>query len=133
MRKGTSLENFIIKSQSGAICSNNKYFYIKGGHYYFRNRVKNITITVEDAVKKLDSNEYSVDFIAQRSDEQWSDEQKVNLLDSIFCGIVLPNMVIVQCEGKDEVIDGKQRLTTLKNYINNLLYQRILSINMDMK
>ncbi len=86
----------------------------------FRNRVKNITITVEDAVKKLDSNEYSVDFIAQRSDEQWSDEQKVNLLDSIFCGIVLPNMVIVQCEGKDEVIDGKQRLTTLKNYINNL-------------
>lgn len=86
----------------------------------FRNRVKNITITVEDAVKKLDSNEYSVDFIAQRSDEQWSDEQKVNLLDSIFCGIVLPNMVIVQCEGKDTVIDGKQRLTTLKNYINNL-------------
>lgn len=86
----------------------------------FRNRVKNITITVEDAVKKLESNEYSVDFIAQRSDEQWSDEQKVNLLDSIFCGIVLPNMVIVQCEGKDTVIDGKQRLTTLKNYINNL-------------
>ena len=86
----------------------------------FRNRVKNITITVEDAVKKLDSNEYSVDFIAQRSDEQWSDEQKVNLLDSIFCGIILPNMVIVQCEGKDTVIDGKQRLTTLKNYINNL-------------
>lgn len=55
----------------------------------------------------------SVDFIAQRSDEQWSDEQKVNLLDSIFCGIVLPDMVIVQCEGKDKVIDGKQRLTTL--------------------
>lgn len=65
-------------------------------------------------------NRASVDFIAQRSDEQWSDEQKVNLLDSIFCGIVLPDMVIVQCEGKDEVIDGKQRLTTLKNYINNL-------------
>lgn len=86
----------------------------------FENRVKKCTITVEDAVKKLKSNEYSVDFIAQRSDEQWSDEQKVNLLDSIFCGIVLPNMVIVQCEGKDEVIDGKQRLTTLKNYINNL-------------
>lgn len=86
----------------------------------FKNSVKNITITVEDAVKKLKSNEYSVDFIAQRSDEQWSDEQKVNLLDSIFCGIVLPYMVIVQCEGKDEVIDGKQRLTTLKNYINNL-------------
>lgn len=86
----------------------------------FENRVKKCTITVEDAVKKLDSNEYSVDFIAQRSDEQWSDEQKVNLLDSIFCGIVLPNMVIVQCEGKDKVIDGKQRLTTLKNYINNL-------------
>lgn len=86
----------------------------------FENRVKKCTITVEDAVKKLDSNEYSVDFIAQRSDEQWSDEQKVNLLDSIFCGIVLPNMVIVQCEGKDTVIDGKQRLTTLKNYINNL-------------
>jgi len=86
----------------------------------FKNSVKNITITVEDAVKKLKSNEYSVDFIAQRSDEQWSDEQKVNLLDSIFCGIVLPDMVIVQCEGKDEVIDGKQRLTTLKNYINNL-------------
>lgn len=82
--------------------------------------MKKCTITVEDAVKKLKSNEYSVDFIAQRSDEQWSDEQKVNLLDSIFCGIVLPNMVIVQCEGKDEVIDGKQRLTTLKNYINNL-------------
>ena len=86
----------------------------------FENRVKKCTITVEDAVKKLESNEYSVDFIAQRSDEQWSDEQKVNLLDSIFCGIVLPDMVIVQCEGKDEVIDGKQRLTTLKNYINNL-------------
>lgn len=86
----------------------------------FKNSVKNITITVEDAVKKLKSNEYSVDFIAQRSDEQWSDEQKVNLLDSIFCGVVLPDMVIVQCEGKDEVIDGKQRLTTLKNYINNL-------------
>ena len=86
----------------------------------FKNKVEKFTITVEDAVKKLESNEYSVDFIAQRSDEQWSDEQKVNLLDSIFCGIVLPDMVIVQCEGKDEVIDGKQRLTTLKNYINNL-------------
>ena len=86
----------------------------------FKNRVKKCTITVKDAVKKLESNEYSVDFIAQRSDEQWSDEQKINLLDSIFCGIVLPDMVIVQCEGKDKVIDGKQRLTTLKNYINNL-------------
>lgn len=86
----------------------------------FKNKVEKFTITVEDAVKKLESNEYSVDFIAQRSDEQWSDEQKVNLLDSIFCGIVLPDMVIVQCEGKDAVIDGKQRLTTLKNYINNL-------------
>ena len=86
----------------------------------FKNKVEKFTITVKDAVKKLESNEYSVDFIAQRSDEQWSDEQKVNLLDSIFCGIVLPDMVIVQCEGKDEVIDGKQRLTTLKNYINNL-------------
>ena len=86
----------------------------------FKNKVEKFTITVKDAVKKLESNEYSVDFIAQRSDEQWSDEQKVNLLDSIFCGIVLPDMVIVQCEGKDKVIDGKQRLTTLKNYINNL-------------
>lgn len=85
----------------------------------FKNRVEKSTITVREAVEKVKNNDYSLNFIAQRSDEQWSDEQKVNFIDSILCGIDIPKVVIAQCEGKDEVIDGKQRLTTLKNYIDN--------------
>lgn len=86
----------------------------------FKNRVEKSTITVREAVEKVKNNDYSLNFIAQRSDEQWSDKQKANLIDSILCGIDIPKVVIAQCEGKDEVIDGKQRLTTLKNYIDNL-------------
>lgn len=54
----------------------------------------------------------------QRSDDLWSDKQKSRLIESILLGLPLPSFYFnVEENGKWAVIDGLQRLGTLKKFI----------------
>ncbi len=51
----------------------------------------------------------------------WNDKQKSNLMDTILTGMPIPAIYTYkdQKTGKEIVIDGQQRLTTIRKFINN--------------
>lgn len=50
----------------------------------------------------------------------WDNRQKCELIESILMGIPLPVIYLFeQKDGKKQVVDGRQRLTTIFDYINN--------------
>ena len=52
--------------------------------------------------------------------EVWLDTQKKLLIDSIFRGWHIPPIHLVRSEnGTSEVLDGQQRLTTIRDFIND--------------
>lgn len=52
---------------------------------------------------------------------RWSDEQKVNLIESIILGIPLPSIFISQREdGIWDLVDGLQRVSTILSFMNEL-------------
>lgn len=52
---------------------------------------------------------------------RWSNEQKVNLIESIILGIPLPSIFISQREdGVWDLVDGLQRISTILSFMNEL-------------
>jgi len=52
---------------------------------------------------------------------RWSDEQKVNLIESVILGIPLPSIFISQREdGVWDLVDGLQRISTILSFMNEL-------------
>ncbi len=51
----------------------------------------------------------------------WNDRQKSNLMDTILTGMPIPAIYTYKDQetGKEIVIDGQQRLTTIRKFINN--------------
>jgi len=70
----------------------------------------------------------------QREDVWNSKKQKSELIESILMGIPLPIVYFSQnSEGKLQVVDGRQRLTTLFNFMNNKFPLSELNILKDLK
>ena len=64
----------------------------------------------------------------------WSSKQKSELIESILMGIPLPIMYFFQStSGIKQVVDGKQRLTTLFDYIDNKFSLGDLNIMSELK
>ena len=78
--------------------------------------------TVKRFMKMINNNELSFDHTVQRPSNQWKDLQKSLLIRSILIGYDVPSIYSVGDRKDDKfvysIIDGKQRLTVLHDYIN---------------
>ena len=86
-------------------------------------------ISIFDIKRKLDNPERGKiilhpDF--QRNDDRWKPRQKSELIESILMGIPIPVIYMIQGERispndepKRQVIDGLQRLSCIKNFLDN--------------
>ena len=74
---------------------------------------------VKSLLRDLKNGKYDMNHAVQRNAEQWTKEQKELLFDSIINkNIVIPPIVFAIQDEKTFVIDGKQRLSILNEYIN---------------
>lgn len=84
--------------------------------------------SIKDIVKKIKSQELILDPEYQRREGLWSLEKKVQFIESLLMGIHVPPIYTVELEDdeadlfagtKYEVVDGKQRLHTIKTFFND--------------
>ncbi|MCX6131340.1 MAG: DUF262 domain-containing protein [Proteobacteria bacterium] len=55
----------------------------------------------------------------QRENDVWSLRRQQRLIESILMGIVIPAIYLVERESHEEVVDGLQRLTTIRRFVSN--------------
>lgn len=68
----------------------------------------------------------------QRKDV-WKGKQRSELIESILMGIPIPIMYLFEtADGRKQVVDGRQRITTIINYLNNEFSLRDLKILHDL-
>ncbi|BCX78770.1 DUF262 domain-containing protein [Campylobacter sp. 19-13652] len=85
-------------------------------------RIDKGRMSVYDFKRKYDNPErgniiLNPDF--QRNDDVWGKRQKSELIESILIGIPLPVIYFFQdANGKKQVVDGRQRLTCIADYID---------------
>lgn len=66
--------------------------------------------------------------------EVWDSKQKCELIESILMGIPLPVVYLFETkEGKKQVVDGRQRITTILEFLNGKLSLKNLKILPDVK
>lgn len=89
---------------------------------YYR---KSTSITISNFYEQHQLNKYRLDPPYQRDMNVWDMEQKSFLLDTIFKNFPIPPIFLEQKIDSDtgitnyDVIDGKQRLSTIIGFINN--------------
>ena len=89
---------------------------------YYR---KSTSITISNFYEQYQLNKYRLDPPYQRDMNVWDIEQKSFLLDTIFKNFPIPPIFLEQKINSDtgitnyDVIDGKQRLSTIIGFINN--------------
>ena len=89
---------------------------------YYR---KSTSITVSNFYEQYQLGKYRFDPPYQRDMNVWDIEQKSFLLDTIFKNFPIPPIFLEQKIDSDtgitnyDVIDGKQRLSTIIGFINN--------------
>ena len=75
---------------------------------------------IEDLIERMDDENLTFDYPIQRADGQWDKSQKALLIDSVLKGFIIPHVYIVKDGTEDfspmSVLDGKQRLTTLRDF-----------------
>lgn len=84
--------------------------------------------SIKDMCDMVESGDFKIDPDFQRK-EVWNNIQKCELVESILMGVPLPTMyVFEQKDGKKQVIDGRQRLTALKQFLDNKLILKKLKV-----
>ena len=84
---------------------------------------RNQSYNIEDLNEKMDKGKLTFDYPIQREDGQWDKSQKALLIDTVLNGFLIPHVYIIK-EGTEDfspmsVLDGKQRLTTLHEFVND--------------
>ena len=89
---------------------------------YYR---KSTTITISNFYEQYQLKKYRLDPPYQRDLNVWEEDQKSFLMDTIFKNFPIPPIFLEQKIDsntgvtKYDVIDGKQRLSTIIDFINN--------------
>lgn len=83
------------------------------------------TWSILEIYQKVKNNKLILDPDYQRN-EIWKSDKKVAFIESLYMGIIIPPIYVVEIPGDDllegasyEVVDGKQRLTTIMKFIGN--------------
>lgn len=81
------------------------------------------TRALSSLMTDIKNGKFSFDSPLQREEEQWNSLMKSELIDSLITGYPIdPARASKETNGKKEIweiFDGKQRITTIRNYINN--------------
>lgn len=75
--------------------------------------------TVKSLMRDIKNEKINFEHLVQRQSNQWSKKQQELLIDSLLKGIVLPQIVFIVQNDITYVLDGKQRLTTIDEYIKS--------------
>ena len=76
--------------------------------------------TIELLISKFEKKEFFIP--PYQRDFVWKSKNKTLFLESVFLGLPIPFMFFADCDnGKQEVIDGAQRMQTLVEFYNNEL------------
>ena len=83
--------------------------------------IRNETRTVHDVLRRIDQGMYVMDPDFQR-EFIWPDYKQSRLIESVLMRIPLPVFYIAEnADGKMVVVDGLQRLSTFKNFVDGAL------------
>lgn len=80
------------------------------------------TEPIEDIIVKdiLNDKKFDVEINCQRQADQWKDDKKSLFILSVLTGKDLSEIIVYKKpDGNYAVIDGKQRITTLREFLNN--------------
>ena len=78
------------------------------------------TRSLQSLVKDIEKGTISLSHKLQRPEGQWNRKQKTDLIDSLLRHYPInPTYGIVEEDGKLSIIDGVQRLSTIRDYIGN--------------
>lgn len=85
------------------------------------------TWSIQEIYQKIKSNRLDLSPDYQRN-EIWQIDKQTAFVESLFMGIIVPPIYVVEIPGFSllddstyEVVDGKQRLTTIKSFLTNNL------------
>ena len=83
--------------------------------------IRNETRTVYDVLRRMDAGVFVMDPDFQR-DFIWTESQQSKLIESVLMRIPLPVLYLAEDEqGRMVVVDGLQRLSTFRRFVNNKL------------
>ena len=78
------------------------------------------TRSLQSLVKDMEKGTISLSHKLQRPEGQWNKKQKSNLIDSLLRHYPInPTYGIVETDGTLSIIDGVQRLSTIRDFIVN--------------
>lgn len=77
-----------------------------------------IPFTVKKIMQKIEKGNILFNHCVQRKEDQWNLDKKSLLIHSILGDYPIPPVYTYDDDGNYQVLDGKQRLTTIKSYIN---------------
>ena len=78
--------------------------------------------TINGIFKKIKGCTLTVPYDFQRN-EFWTEEQMQDLIDSLACGVIIPQLYVYENKEKNcfEIIDGQQRCATIRELCENRL------------
>lgn len=92
-----------------------------------KTKIARQTWSILEIYQKIKGNKLILNPDYQRNDV-WDPNKKTAFIESLFMGIIIPPIYVVEIPGKDfleenkyEVVDGKQRLSTINAFIENRL------------
>ena len=86
---------------------------------------KSTSLTISEFYDNYTSNKYRFDVTYQRKSGVWSEDKKSFLIDSILKNYPVPAIFLRPCVDNDtgktvyDVVDGKQRLEAIVDFIEN--------------
>ncbi len=103
------------------------YIYIEKRQLLEKTKIVKQTWPIIEIFQKINSKRLILDPEYQRNDI-WDIEKKTSFIESLYMGIIIPPIYVVEIPSEDllvgstyEVVDGKQRLSTIKAFISNEL------------
>lgn len=76
--------------------------------------------SLDSLVHDIKSGKISFTHKLQRPEGQWSTKMKADLIDSIFRKYPInPTYAVIEADNKEAIIDGVQRLSTVRDYLDN--------------
>jgi hypothetical protein len=80
---------------------------------------KNYDVEIVEVKKMIDNSVLNLEYPIQRNDEQWNLQTRKELISSILEDSPIPPIYVAVIDGKKNVIDGKQRLSNIRRFLDD--------------